>query len=285
MKKLIQYLIYPTFFTLNLFTILYVLQNDLNHYIYFPILLVFSALMISFLERILPYEVEFNTPKNDRLLDGTHFTINSLVKQSGAFTVALLSPYLIIGEGFWNMSFSFELQFVIALALFDFVLFFVHKLSHEIPFLWKFHAIHHSSRRLYWLNGEKRHPIHAMFEGLPALFIMMFLGIPEVVILAVLSFLGVNMFLQHANIDYKTGFLKYIFSNAEVHRFHHRTSEKESQVNYSAVFLLWDHLFGSFYYKNDHVSEVGIRGEEDFTSEYIKQFVYPFEQKETIFYK
>jgi sterol desaturase/sphingolipid hydroxylase (fatty acid hydroxylase superfamily) len=101
------------------------------------------------------------------------------------------------------------------------------------------------------------------------------------VLVAALGILAINMTLQHCNVDYKSGFLKHIFSVADLHRWHHRAEYKDAQVNYGAGLIIWDRMFGTYY--NDpkmyrEIGEIGIKEEPNFPKNYVDQFLYPFKQ-------
>jgi sterol desaturase/sphingolipid hydroxylase (fatty acid hydroxylase superfamily) len=106
----------------------------------------------------------------------------------------------------------------------------------------------------------------------------MLLGTPPYIVQSALSILALNMMLQHSNIHYRAGLLKYIFCVAEVHRWHHHKNVIKSRINFGAFFALWDHLFGSFKFtketlKND---ELGIEDSSNPSQNYAHQLYYPF---------
>lgn len=89
------------------------------------------------------------------------------------------------------------------------------------------------------------------------------------------------MMLQHANLDYRAGWLKHLFSVAELHRWHHRTDYQEAQVNYGAWLVVWDKLFGTYYdapSQTEQIGEIGIAEEPDFPRTYTGQLRYPFQK-------
>jgi sterol desaturase/sphingolipid hydroxylase (fatty acid hydroxylase superfamily) len=83
---------------------------------------------------------------------------------------------------------------------------------------------------------------------------------------------------QHANIHVKLGFLNWIFSMAELHRWHHSRSIEESSSNYSGHVLLWDIVFGTRFLPSDRLPpcDIGIAGMPTFPNDYIEQLKSPF---------
>lgn len=281
MKKIIQYTVWPLLFGSAASAMIILFETGTNHYTATLSVLVFFAIIILLLEKIMPFEKDWIKSKGDINLDTTYYIVNYCIKLIGQFAFAyLLAQYSFIN--WFPVGFPFAVQVFLALVIIDFFLFLVHWQSHKYEFLWKLHSIHHSSERLYWMNGEKRHAFHQLMEGSPGILVCLFIGTPQPVVVCALGILAVNMMLQHCNIDYRTGWLKKIFSVAELHRWHHRADYKDAQVNYGAWLIIWDHLFGSYFdepkiYKG--IGEIGIAEERNFPKNYWKQFLYPFSKK------
>ena len=129
----------------------------------------------------------------------------------------------------------------------DFLRYWLHVACHKIPFLWRFHSIHHSPEKLYSLNVARFHPLEKamqyVFDSLP--FIL--LGVSEEVFALYFVFYAVNGFFQHSNIDLKHGPLNWLISSCQLHRWHHASDVKTSMVNYGNNIILWDLLFGTAY--------------------------------------
>jgi sterol desaturase/sphingolipid hydroxylase (fatty acid hydroxylase superfamily) len=242
------------------------------------LVLILSAICVAILERVIPYKKEWNNSKGDALTDVTHYIVNFVLKQLALMLYVFLVGHFAVLNTVWPQHIHSSLQVVIVLLVIDFFLYLVHRASHKNGVLWKLHAIHHSSERLYWINGEKRHPLHQILEGIPGITVIMLLGAPTHIVQAALSILGINMMLQHGNIDYRAGVLKYIFCVAEVHRWHHHKDVNKCGVNFGAFFAFWDHLFGSFKFTKETLKsdEVGIEGSSSPNQNYLKQLYYPF---------
>ena len=52
---------------------------------------------------------------------------------------------------------------------------------------------------------------------------------------------------QHSNCDIRLGWLNYLVSGPEVHRWHHSKQIAESNANYAHSFVVWDLLFGTYF--------------------------------------
>lgn len=281
MKKFFQYSVYPVIMISAAYVIIKSIQMGYNQYLSTIPVISICGVLILLMERWMPYEKNWVKGKCDWNLDLTYYIINYCIKLAAQYVLILLAQNISFFNWFPTEQ-PFWLQVILALTIIDFFLFFVHWQSHKYRFLWNLHAIHHSSERLYFLNGDKRHALHQLIEGGPGIIVCMVIGAPPVVIIAALALLAVNMFMQHTNLDYKAGILKKFFCVAELHRWHHRADYKDAQVNYGAWLTVWDYIFGTAYDEprmKTQLGEIGIAEEKNFPKKYWKQFLYPFSKK------
>lgn len=282
LKRFFSYLIYPLIVWGGGTIIIFAVGNHINYWFVIPPMLIAAAITVTILERILPYETNPESPP--LATDAAHYLVNYVIKRSALMIYAqLVGSFGIFGD-WWSNSLPFAAQVILALVVIDFFLYLVHRWSHENDFLWRFHALHHSSEQLYWLNGEKRHPLHQIMEGLPGITIVMLLGAPAPAVVAALAILALNMMLQHGNIDYRAGILRRVFSVAELHRWHHLRDAAHAQVNFGAWLVVWDMIFRTYSAPAGRVSwdknrnEIGV--EEAHPKTYFGQFLYPFKISE-----
>jgi len=277
-QKVFPYLIYPAIVWGGAAVIITSIGSGISYWLVVPPSLISAAVLVMFFERVMPYEKNYQDPP--LATDLTHYFVNYGIKQAALMLYAQsVGTFGFLGF-LWLHSSPFAVQVVFALVIIDFFLYAVHRLSHENNFLWQFHALHHSSEQLYWVNGEKRHPLHQIMEGLPGITAVILLGAPPAVVVAALGVLALNMMLQHGNINYRAGVLRYFFSVAELHRWHHLRDAERSKVNFGAWLVVWDMIFGTFSNPAGSVSwdkngnEIGI--EEPHPKTYFAQFLYPF---------
>ena len=153
-----------------------------------------------------------------------------------------------------------------------------HRLMHRVPLLWRFHAIHHSARRVYWLNATRTHPGELLVRGLFGAVPLAVLGAPELVLAWWMVLGRVAGLFQHANVDFSLGPFAWIFSIGDLHRWHHSKVRSEADRNYGNSFIFWDAAFGTRYLPRDREppAEVGIEGVEAFPTRLAGQLVAPF---------
>lgn len=128
-----------------------------------------------------------------------------------------------------------------------------HRWSHEIPFLWRFHAVHHRPQELYFLISARAHPIDNMFIRLCGFAPIYALGIatpltPAGGTLAAVMAIALTIwgFFIHANIRWRLGPLEWLVATPVFHHWHHTFAEPRDR-NYASMLPLMDWIFGTFY--------------------------------------
>jgi hypothetical protein len=177
----------------------------------------------------------------------------------------------------WPATWPVWVQLALVAVVFDLGLYAMHVLSHRWPWAWRLHAIHHSSERLYWLNGERRHPLSAGLMAAPGLATLSLLGARPVIVSAWLAVVAVHLAFQHANLDYRLGPLRRWIAGAETHRWHHKREYEDAQVNFGEFLLVWDRLFGTFAEPATTLGadDVGLR-RRDMPASWLGQLRWPF---------
>jgi sterol desaturase/sphingolipid hydroxylase (fatty acid hydroxylase superfamily) len=121
----------------------------------------------------------------------------------------------------------------------------LHRAQHEIPYLWRFHAVHHGAPRVYFVNVARNHPLDALPSGILTGALVAAWGPGEAAMLLAGAFSTAHALLQHANVDLRLGPLRGLISGPEAHRWHHSTRPEESNANYGQVLLVFDWLLGT----------------------------------------
>ena len=244
-----------------------------------------AALLIAALERIHPYIPDYNRSRGDVGTDVLHNLVSMIALPEllrlltfGAMMAAGSWMSARLGVGLWPTSWPLSLQLVLALVLGEFGSYWTHRLCHENRWLWRLHATHHSAGRLYWLNAGRFHPLDTTFGYVPQMAPLVILGGPDEVFALALALTAVHGMFQHANIDMRLGPLNWVFSMAELHRWHHSKTVSESNTNYGANLIFWDIVFGTRFLPADRDPPVaiGFEGMEGFPTGYAGQILSPF---------
>jgi sterol desaturase/sphingolipid hydroxylase (fatty acid hydroxylase superfamily) len=138
----------------------------------------------------------------------------------------------------------FWAQVAISYLTFDFMFYVTHRMGHEIDFFWRLHSVHHCAHRLSVLNASRAHPLDLVWRRVVPIFVTFQTGVSQEAFLMGGVIGSVLATITHMNVRFSFGPLNYIIGTNEQHRWHHSNKIEEAK-NYS-VFMLWDHLFGTF---------------------------------------
>lgn len=140
----------------------------------------------------------------------------------------------------------------VGVVLFDLAVYWAHRWSHEVPVLWRFHAIHHSTEHLDWISGFRNHPFDGAIVAPPVVFLLAAGFDPTFTgVLAVVQFVT-GLFL-HANVRWRWRPLHRVVITPEFHHWHHSYEAEARNSNYSGFLPMWDILFGTYYMPRDRV--------------------------------
>ena len=276
MKFIIRYFYAPVFFVGFIYIAIFIVENEISKLAL--ILLLLIAIALSFIcERVLPFEEPWNHSKKDATRDLAHAVVNETFNLASVALIPIILHTIPL-KSIWPSEWPLIIQLLIAILIADFGITLMHYFSHKIQFLWRFHSIHHSVKRMYGFNGLMKHPIHQMIELIAGTTPLLLMGIPlEIGVLLAFS-VATQLLLQHSNVDIKVGHLNYIWAIAPGHRHHHSASDKHGNVNFGLFTMLWDHFLGTFVIDRQQPrdGELGIHNRPDFPNRYYSQLLEPF---------
>jgi sterol desaturase/sphingolipid hydroxylase (fatty acid hydroxylase superfamily) len=206
---------------------------------------------------IVPFEKMYPRRKGQRLRRPMVGTDLSFALLGPLLNVAGIIALILIGglSLFWLPGIAFRplvgmlpvaaLPFV-GFLLFDFVSYWTHRFAHEVPFMWRFHSVHHSPEHMDWISGFRVHP----FDGVviaPAFFFLLGAGF-EAELAGVFAIFQVILGLFfHANVRVRWRALDRLVANPEFHHWHHSSEPDAVGHNYGAALPWWDLVFGTFF--------------------------------------
>ena len=163
-----------------------------------------------------------------------------------------------------------------SLVLVDLTSYWSHRLFHTVPFLWRFHAIHHSATTISWATTGRLHPINEMANYAVAVIPAFLVGFPISIVVSVIPALVWYAIAAHSDWNPPFGPLRYVFASPRFHRWHHTMPSEGGNMNFSNIFSFWDRLFGTFYLPQDtQPVTFGLDGEV-MPENYLSQLAYPF---------
>ncbi|GAB5450130.1 MAG: sterol desaturase family protein [Halioglobus sp.] len=243
-----------------------------------------GALAIILAERLYPYHQSWLRSHTDVRVDITH-TLGVGVITALASPLAVAAGVVIGGwmsgyvdGGVWPYSWPLVLQLFLALLIGELPGYWVHRWQHKWDGLWRFHSVHHSAPRLYWLNAGRFHPVDILLTYVPTYLLLVALGCNA----ELLAYFGVvtaiHGLFQHSNMQLKLGPLNWIFSMAELHRWHHSRTIDEANTNFGQTISVWDWVFGTRFLPADREPprDIGIADLPDFPMTWWAQIRAPF---------
>jgi sterol desaturase/sphingolipid hydroxylase (fatty acid hydroxylase superfamily) len=241
-------------------------------------------------ERWLPWQRSWLHSKRDLRTDIGLFITNGVIG-------AVLGPLVLVGAtalgvwlsnrygiGLWPTAWPLLVQLPVALVVAELVEYSFHRAMHEVPWLWRFHATHHSANRLYWLNAARFHPVDLFAVGVIKMVPLALLGAAAPVLAMVNLFSAVHGAFQHANVPVRLGPLNWIFSMTELHRWHHSPVMAESNHNYGGNLIVWDVIFGTRWLPEDRdpPEAIGMETLPDFPTGFWANLAAPFRWRKVV---
>lgn len=245
------------------------------------------ALLMFALEHWMPFRAPWNRLQGDLANDVISGSVAYLLvpKLLGPVYLAALAGAAAwlsaaVGGELWPLHWPLWLQLVALLLVGDAGRYWGHRLAHEWPLLWRFHAVHHSAERLWFFNATRQHPVDKAWFMFTELFFPILLGVSGEVLSLYFAVTAVCGFTQHCNIDLKLGWLYRIFNVADLHRWHHSKKIEESDHNYGNNLIVYDLIFGTCYHPGAtgdtrQVETIGLQN-PDYPRNYLGQFLAPF---------
>ena len=175
----------------------------------------------------------------------------------------------------WPSQLPLILQVALMLLTAELFRYPLHVAAHNTKTLWRLHAVHHSPKKLYWLNVGRFHPVEKALQYSLDTLPFMLVGVGGDVVALYFLFYAINGFYQHSNVDVCYGPLNYLVSGPELHRWHHSKLVDESNRNYGNNLIVWDLLFGTWFLpKRVRVSELGLFN-RDYPLDFVGQMTAP----------
>ncbi|QDT67191.1 Fatty acid hydroxylase superfamily protein [Planctomycetes bacterium MalM25] len=249
------------------------------------ILILYSAIFV-------PLEKLFGRLQQDVFRKGwrvdlTYFFVSTLLVQ--LTTYLTLQPAIVLfgwatfpevqsfirSQPYW-------LQFLEIMLLADLVQYWVHRMFHEIPWLWKFHAVHHSAEVMDWMAGNRLHLVDLAITRSLIYVPSFILGFDDAPMVAYIVFVSLHSVFIHSNLRFKFGPLRWVFATPQFHHWHHTAEAEGIDKNYAVHLPVLDLIFGTFHLPGARWPTIyGVRN-NDVPESYLAQWVYPFRRKKPV---
>ena len=282
MRRTLRYTVFPLVFGLALGFTWWLGEVGVQASVVVFVVSAAAAGLITILERWLPFEEAWSESRDDVPTD-LIYAVSSLFAAPRLFDTLALAALVPVAASFsagawWPSQLPWGVQVFVAVVLGEFGSYWWHRCMHERALLFRLHATHHSAPRLYWLNSTRFQPLDNILMYAFQVAPLMLMGAPEPILVGFTVWSLVHGFFQHANIDVRLGPLNYLFSMAELHRWHHSRKIEEANHNYGSNCIIWDLVFGSFYWPRERrpPTDVGLKDLPQFPQRFLGQLLSPF---------
>lgn len=243
-----------------------------------------SSLIFIFIEKLFPLRKDQPVFRAEWQTDLHHFIVNHLV-----VGFILLATNLLVHRFFgwavkdgiqgWIAGLPFWGALFLIILVADLMQYWTHRAYHEIPLLWRLHAVHHSVKSMDWLAGSRQHILELLLTRTLVLAPIYVLGFSKEVIDAYIVIVGFQAVFNHANVSVRLGPLRYLIVTPNFHHWHHSQDREALDRNYAAHYAFLDYLFGTAV-KSDREwpSEYGVLGDY-VPNGFFKQLLFPFTWK------
>lgn len=248
---------------------------------FFAVNMVAAGLMFAPIERIFPHIASQRLFRIEWREDLFYYLVSSMLVQLITFLALAPSSYVnthfdwLAGTRAVVSGLPWPVQFVLAMLLTDFMQYWFHRLFHQVPFLWGFHAVHHSAKAMDWLASGRMHLIEiVLLRGVTSLPLLT-LGFLPSVMQAYVGMVYVWSSLLHANLAGDFNRLGQWLALPRFHHWHHALDAEGVDKNFAIHFPFYDRLFGTYYLPDGAwPSAYGVP--EQVPSGYFAQMRYPF---------
>lgn len=277
LRRLLSYVLWPALLACAIGATYAGMRAD-NGVVAFNVTYLALALVLGLLERVMPHERTWLKNDGQMLPDLFHTILN----KGSAQTIITVITFMGIadwlaprGGGWWPVQWPLAVQTALGLVVVEAGLYWKHRLSHEWPPLWRFHAVHHSVGRLWFFNTGRFHVVDTVLALAVGMPVLLLLGAPREVLLltsAITAFIGI---LTHCNVEMRCGVLDYVFNTPTLHRWHHSKKLEEGNRNYGENLMLFDLLFRTFHNPPRRPpADIGIR--HPMPETFLRQLQIPF---------
>jgi lathosterol oxidase len=238
------------------------------------------TLILSPIEVLWPAYPKQSVFRNEWFIDVIYFLSTHLPTQLTTFLILLPATQLTAYFGNAKLlaittSWPFVVQFLVAVFVADIFEYAIHRAMHKVPWMWKFHAIHHSSKALDWIAGSRAHVVEDVaVRGF--ILIPFMLAFSQTIIVAYLLFVALHATWAHCNFGPRIKWLEPFVVFPRFHHWHHTSQAEGIDKNFAIHFPWIDKMFGTYYHPQDAWPEHYGLDNEPIPGTFVGQFFYPF---------
>jgi len=274
------------------------LWSAITHPMKFPngfYFLIIVSIVVYSLEILFPWRKKQSLIRRDFWVDTFYMFFNYFLFGLIVFAALSKTTFLIFGKLMATIGLPSEhlidlshiphwIQFLLYFLLYDFVQWNVHVILHRVKFLWRFHKVHHSVTEMGFSAHLRFHFMESVvYQVFKFTFIAYLFNFDIHHAFYIYFFATTIGHLNHANVGWSYGPLKYIFNNPKMHIWHHAKEMPESHphgINFGITLSIWDYLFGTSHIPTDGRDiELGFDEIEKYPTGFFQHMIQPFKKK------
>jgi sterol desaturase/sphingolipid hydroxylase (fatty acid hydroxylase superfamily) len=225
------------------------LENEIKLRLLFFLGVILTIFALEFLypRRKVDMERKLRWTRNLLLMVINNLTIKFFLPFS-LVTVALYAEQKGVGL-FHNLTIYSVVELVISLIVLDFIIYMQHRIFHYLPFLWRFHKIHHIDHEMDVTTAIRFHPIEIFLSFFIKSAAIIILGISPIAVIIFVIILNVSAMFSHGNITVPKKLdqlLRLVIITPDMHRIHHCVIPSETNSNFGFNLSWWDKIFNTY---------------------------------------
>jgi sterol desaturase/sphingolipid hydroxylase (fatty acid hydroxylase superfamily) len=240
-----------------------------------------SGLMFAPIERLFPHRAEQRLFRQEWREDLFYYLVSSMAVQVMTFLTLAPSTFINANTGGFGdfratvAGLPWIVQLALIMVLTDLAQYWFLRVFHKVPFLWGFHAVHHSAKSMDWLAGARMHFVEIVLMRAITSLPLLTLGFSPSAMQAYVGIVYVLSALVHANLRGDFDRLGAWVVTPRFHHWHHGLEEEAIDVNFAIHFPWLDRIFGTYHMpKGRWPKDYGVP--EKVPSGYLAQMKYPF---------
>ena len=251
---------------------------------FFVLNVLFTGVLFIPIERIFPKWPEQPVFREEWREDLFYYLVSSMLVQVLTFLTfvpakSILTFAPLTGMRTWVGGLPFLVQFAAIMFLTDLVQYWVHRAFHRLPWLWKFHAVHHSARNMDWMAGARMHFLEILALRSTTVIPMFVLGFSSAAMNSYIFLVYLYSTFVHANLNWRFPVIEKFLVTPRFHHWHHGLEAEAIDVNFAVHFPLLDRLFGTYHLPEERwPTGYGVGG-HPVPRGYWAQLKYPFARR------
>ena len=248
---------------------------------FFVLNVVLTGLIFIPLETFFPKHQEQPLFRGEWREDMFYYLVSSMLVQ--IFTWISLGPvnFLLANTNWeslreWMASLPFLVQIIAIILLTDLVQYWLHRAFHRVPFLWRFHAVHHSAKSMDWMAGARMHFAEICILRGTTVIPMFLLGFSSTAVHTYIFMVYLWSTFIHSNIGWRLKIVEQLLVVPRFHHWHHGIEAEAIDVNFAIHFPWLDRLFGTYHMPGERWPEGYGVGGHPVPKGYWAQFFFPF---------